>query len=138
LTAALQLFDAGKSTNAEIGNVILENFTPFDDELPLVNVGLNDLNVRFNYIEGPDPIAAYVAESNHVRNGLLLRADMHLLFDLGLLTLSDDLEIHVSKRLVGRNVAIECLHGTKAYLQSALDVRPAPDAIEFHRGEIFC
>src|SRR5262249_10209379 len=156
------LFDAGKSTNAEIGNVILENFTPFDDELPLVNVGLNDLNVRFNYIEGPDPIAAYVgglrsgapvtpfalrdpeaakraastrkvrvgqgefrrllmeaygpvcaftgpqlqetlqaahiqpyvdAESNHVRNGLLLRADMHLLFDLGLLTLSDDLEI---------------------------------------------
>lgn len=206
LMAAFHFFGSEYAANTEIGNVILENFTPFEHPVPLANVGLNDLSVRFVYIDGDDPVAAYVggmrtnaavtqfelrdpeaakraaskrkvrvgqsafrrllmetygsacaftgpqlqetlqaahiqpyvdAESNHVRNGLLLRADIHLLFDLGLLTLTPDLQVQVSKKLKGRDPTIECLHGTKAVLKSDLGVQPSPEAIVFHRAEIF-
>ncbi len=206
LIAALQIFDPDKGAGSEIGNVVLNDFTPFEHPIALGSVGLNDLNVRFNYIEGDDPIAAYVgglragqpathfelrnaeraeraaatrkvrvgqgafrrlligtygavcaftgpqleetlqaahiqpyvdAESNHIRNGLLLRADMHLLFDLGLLTLTSDCRIEVSKKLSGRDPSVECLHGTVATLKSVDGVKPSPPAIEFHRAEVF-
>lgn len=35
-------------------------------------------------------------ETNHVQNGLLLRSDLHTLFDLGLLTVSEDYIVHLS------------------------------------------
>lgn len=37
--------------------------------------------------------------TNHITNGLLLRADLHLLFDLGLVRLNSDLTITISPRL---------------------------------------
>src|SRR5260370_24905456 len=83
-------------------------------------------------------IQPYVdAESNHVRNGLLLRADMHVLFDLGLLTLTPDLRVQVSSKLQGRHPIVENLNGTKAILKNAAAVEPSPEAIDFHRQEGF-
>ena len=205
LLAAFRSFNPEFQLNSQVGNVVLENFTSFEPPVALSNVGLNDLTVRFIYIENDDPIAAYVgglrnstpattfelrdpdaakqavskrkvrvgqnsfrrlllntygevcaftgpqleetlqaahiqpyvdAQSNYVRNGLLRRADVHLLFDLGLLTLDADLRIQVSSKLQGRDPSVESLHGTKAFLKSST-VEPSPDALDFHREEIF-
>ena len=35
-------------------------------------------------------------ESNHVQNGLLLRIDLHKLFDNGLLYIDDEYKVHIS------------------------------------------
>jgi HNH endonuclease len=206
LVGAFRVFDPDVDEHTPIGNVILENFTPFDPPLPLDNVNLKDLTVRFVYLEGPDPIASYVAglrpsaaiapftlrdsglakrvaaarkvrvgqaafrrllidvygpvcaltgpqleetlqaahiqpyvdaESNHLSNGLVLRADMHVLFDLGLVTLTADMHIRVSTALQGRAPLIEALHGTKAKLTSKLGLLPSPEAIGFHAREVF-
>lgn len=205
LLAAFRAFGPEFELNSEIGNVILEKFTQFEPPVALSSVGLDDLTVRFVYIEDDDPIADYVgglrkgapatsftlrdpeaakraarkhkvrvgqgafrrlllgtygkvcaftgpqleetlqaahiqpyvdAESNHVRNGLLLRADMHVLFDLGLLTLDPDLRIQVSSKLKGRDHVVESLHGTKVVLKSST-VEPSPAAIDFHRQQVF-
>jgi putative restriction endonuclease len=206
LLAALVLIAPDFNASNAIGNVILENFTPFQEPVLLSSLGLDDLTVPFVYIASDDPIAAYLgglrtdapaapfllrdpeaakraaakrkvrvgqaafrrllidtyshvcaftgpqleetlqaahiqpyvdAESNHVRNGLLLRADMHVLFDLGLLTLSDDLRIQVSPKLKGRAPDVEGLHGVKAALKNSLAIEPSPAAIAFHRTEIY-
>lgn len=60
LLAAFRAFDPEFELNSEIGNVILENFTPFEPPVALSSVDLRDLPVRFFYIEGDDPIVGYV------------------------------------------------------------------------------
>ena len=40
-------------------------------------------------------------EDNHVENGLLLRADLHTLYDLNLIGIDEELRIHVSSELRG-------------------------------------
>jgi putative restriction endonuclease len=37
--------------------------------------------------------------SNHVQNGLVLRTDIHRLYDAGYVTVTPDLRFHVSQRL---------------------------------------
>lgn len=45
-------------------------------------------------------IQSYVnKDSHHVQNGLLLRADLHLLYDNGLLTVDHDYKVRISKRI---------------------------------------
>lgn len=83
-------------------------------------------------------IQPYVdAQSNHVRNGLLLRADIHVLFDFGLLTLTPDLRIQVSSKLKGRDPVIERLNGATALLKNAITIEPSVEAMAFHRREVF-
>src|SRR5262249_7019744 len=83
-------------------------------------------------------IQPYVdAKSNHVCNGLLLRADMHVLFDLGLITLTPDLRIRVSSKLQGRDAAIEILDGQMASIAMPAGIRPAASALECHMREVF-
>jgi putative restriction endonuclease len=83
-------------------------------------------------------IQPYVdAESNHLSNGLLLRADMHALFDLGLLSLTDDHCVRVSNKLHGRDSVIESLHGIKTNLSNTIGLQPSTAAIEFHSREVF-
>ena len=207
MLAAFRTFHPTISTETEIGNVILENFTSFEEPIPLKNIGLGDLSVQFIYLtEQTDPVAAYIggirsdapvvpfalrdpaaakraaaarkirvgqpafrrllintygpvcafsgvqleetlqaahiqpyvdAESNHVGNGLLLRADMHVLFDLGLLTLTQEFCIQVAGRLKGRDQTVDKLAGTKAKFPNALAIKPSADAIDFHRHNVF-
>lgn len=78
------------------------------------------------------------AGPNEVRNGLLLRADLHNLFDLGYLTVGLDFKVQVSDRIReefenGRHYYE--LHGQplKAIPAQEAD-RPAREFLEWHHG----
>jgi putative restriction endonuclease len=82
-------------------------------------------------------IIPYSGEGGHdVRNGLLLRADFHRLFDAGLVSVTPDLRIRVSKR-----IKEEWFNG-KAYYRlddnplSVIPIhpsmRPDPDRLDWH------
>jgi putative restriction endonuclease len=78
-------------------------------------------------------IEPYVnAGSNHVQNGLLLRVDIHRLFDAGLLTLDDDFTLRISPRL--RSPAYQALNGRRLTLPLDTTARPSVVAIQAHRG----
>ncbi|MFN8013117.1 MAG: HNH endonuclease signature motif containing protein [Dermatophilaceae bacterium] len=67
--------------------------------------------------------------TNAVRNGLLLRADIHTLFDLHLITITGDGTVHVSPALVASEYV--ALHGTRARLPKGL-ARPSTRSLENH------
>ena len=72
-------------------------------------------------------------ETNHVTNGLLLRADLHTLFDLGLITIDTE-----SMTLV---IGPDLLQGSYKEL-AGIDIRPAQSpreqpskqALDYHRS----
>jgi len=76
-----------------------------------------------------------------VSNGLLLRADLHLLFDDGYLTLSNDLRVEVSGRIReqfenGRDYYR--FHGQPAaVVPRSGHERPAPDFLRWHQENVF-
>ena len=71
--------------------------------------------------------------TNHVTNGLLLRADLHTLFDLGLLTIdSATMTARFSKSL--RMSHYSPLHGTALYIPHNEDQRPNVEALDWHRS----
>lgn len=71
-------------------------------------------------------------ETNHVSNGLLLRADIHTLFDLGLLAVyPDSLEVGVAKALTGSEY--ETLEGTPLKIPSDEAARPSAKALQEHK-----
>jgi putative restriction endonuclease len=82
-------------------------------------------------------IVPFAREGEHdVRNGLLLRADFHRLFDVGLVSVTPDLKIRVSPRIR------EAWFNGKAYyrldsqplsvLPDRMELRPDPDRLEWH------
>lgn len=69
------------------------------------------------------------AQSNVTRNGLLLRADLHTLFDLNLIAIEPrTLSVHLSQRLLDTTYA--ALHMTPITLPTALDDSPDRNALE--------
>jgi hypothetical protein len=69
--------------------------------------------------------------TNHVTNGLLLRADLHTLFDLGLLRVNpNSLEISVSPALKDSNYW--SLEGTSLFLPQKPSQRPSSAALAAH------
>ncbi|EKO3497117.1 HNH endonuclease [Vibrio fluvialis] len=77
-------------------------------------------------------IVPYQGEStNVVENGLLLRADIHTLFDLGLISISpQEHKVQVSERLVGTEYDI--------YQGKSLDIKRVSDeALEFHMSTLY-
>lgn len=73
-------------------------------------------------------------ETNHVTNGLLLRADMHTLFDLGLICIGEDMRIIVAKRLTGTDY--DQLSGQLLILPEMTADRPNGPAIQWHRETV--
>jgi putative restriction endonuclease len=71
-------------------------------------------------------------QTNQVNNGLLLRADIHTLFDLGLLTIGDDLSVVVSNKL--SDSVYQALHGKLIALPTEENARPSLEAIRWHRS----
>jgi predicted restriction endonuclease len=70
-------------------------------------------------------------KTNTVANGLLLRADIHTLFDLGLISIApDDRKIKVSKSLAGSIYAR--LNGKKLKDPKMSNARPSKAALEAH------
>lgn len=71
-------------------------------------------------------------ETNHVTNGLLLRADIHTLFDLGKITVDEEsLEIRVDPTLMGTDY--QDLGGNRLKLPSDPLLRPSATALRDHR-----
>ena len=84
-------------------------------------------------------IRPYAKNGPHeIRNGLLLRSDLHNLFDLGYLTVTLDYRVQVSRRIReefqnGRHYY--ALHGQPlSVLPQHEPARPAPEFLEWHHG----
>ncbi|MCV9944914.1 HNH endonuclease [Rhizobium sp. BT-175] len=75
------------------------------------------------------------ARSDHPQNGLCLRADLHHLFDGGMITIGADMRLQVSSRLVGSSY--EGLGGQRVRLPSAPADHPSPTALHFHRTDVY-
>lgn len=74
-------------------------------------------------------------ETNRVDNGLLLRADLHTLFDLGLLSVNAaTMVVEVSMQLSGTEYA--ALHGRALTLPAVANNRPSLTALEWHRENV--
>jgi len=73
-------------------------------------------------------------DTNHVSNGILLRADLHTLFDLLLLTIDAKSSCAlVSPRLQGSEYWR--FHGKKIRLPVRAEFRPSKDALDEHRRQ---
>lgn len=74
-------------------------------------------------------IVPYMGEkTNHVTNGILLRADIHTLFDLGLLGINQNYEVVISSSL--KNTEYEDYNGRKLRLPSSSSERPSLSALK--------
>lgn len=72
--------------------------------------------------------------TNHPQNGILLRSDLHILFDLGLITIEDDYTIKVDETLQATCYAR--LHGKKMQLPKTPAHRPSRIALSWHRKNV--
>ncbi|HSK47006.1 MAG TPA: HNH endonuclease [Coriobacteriia bacterium] len=70
-------------------------------------------------------------QTNHPTNGLLLRADMHDLFDLGLLAVDSSMRLLVSEDLAGTQY--EQYTSQPLCLPREAELRPNEEALEKHR-----
>jgi putative restriction endonuclease len=86
-------------------------------------------------------IRSYANDGPHdVRNGILLRADLHRLFDKGYVTVTPDLRIEVSPRLradYSNGRSYYPLHGTRLRLPAAPADQPAREFIEWHNQNVY-
>jgi len=84
-------------------------------------------------------IKPYADGGEHrIDNGLLLRRDLHTLFDSGYVTVSPDLRFEVSRRLKedfenGRDYY--ALHGRELWLPGVVEARPREEWLAWHREE---
>jgi predicted RNA-binding protein with PUA-like domain len=70
-------------------------------------------------------------QTNHVTNGLLLRADLHVLFDLGLLRVDpESLTVELDPSLRGSPYTE--LSGRKLRLPASIEQRPSIEALAWH------
>jgi putative restriction endonuclease len=77
---------------------------------------------------------------NEVNNGLLLRIDMHKLFDRGYLTVTPKLVIEVSRRIkeeFDNGEYYFAFHGKKIYLPQRFIDQPSPDFLTWHNEKKF-
>jgi hypothetical protein len=72
-------------------------------------------------------------ETNDVRNGLLLRADIHTLFDLGAVMIGEDGKVRLAETL--RNSEYRALEGKLMRSPEDPADRPSEKALAWHRGE---
>jgi len=75
-----------------------------------------------------------------VQNGLLLRSDLHILFDKGFMTLTTKLDIEVSRRIkeeFDNGEYYYTLHGKKMRQPAHIDDRPEKEFITWHNENKF-
>jgi putative restriction endonuclease len=73
---------------------------------------------------------------NKISNGLLLRSDIHKLFDLGYITVTSNYNVEVSKRIkeeYHNGKEYYALHGSKLRILPSANIEcPSPEFIEWH------
>ncbi|MBB5349424.1 HNH endonuclease [Desulfoprunum benzoelyticum] len=82
-------------------------------------------------------IVPYSGTGEHdVRNGLLLRADFHRLFDVGLVSVTSDLEIRISPRIreewFNGKIYYRLDHKPLSVVPATPSMRPDPDLLDWH------
>lgn len=78
-------------------------------------------------------IKPYMGEhSNIASNGILLRADIHTLFDLGLLSIDEQYNVILADRIES-STAYRGFHGARINLPSRLDDQPDHEFLRSHR-----
>ncbi len=86
-------------------------------------------------------IRSFSEEGPHeVRNGLLLRADLHRLFDQGYLTVTPDHRLEVSRRLredYHNGRSYYPLHGAELRVPTRVEERPALEYVQWHNEHVF-
>jgi HNH endonuclease len=86
-------------------------------------------------------IRSYAKNGPHeIRNGLLLRADLHRLFDWGYVTVTPELRLEVSARLreeFHNGRSYYPLHGSQLQVPSASSHRPDQSFLEWHNQNLF-
>jgi len=78
--------------------------------------------------------------SNHPQNGLLLRTDLHRLFDDGYVTVTPQLRLEVSGRLreeFDNGKAYYALHGKPILLPDDPTLRPSAAALTWHNEHVY-
>lgn len=78
---------------------------------------------------------------NQIQNGILLRSDIHILFDEGYLTIAPDFRVEVSKRLkedFGNGKIYYQYHGQKlCVIPQNVDELPAKDYLSWHNENVY-
>ena len=87
-------------------------------------------------------IKPYSQDGPHsTKNGLLLRKDLHALFDRGYITLNEDLRIEVSKRIkedYGNGREYYAFHGKNlAVMPDSIEERPSRQFLAWHNESVF-
>jgi putative restriction endonuclease len=86
-------------------------------------------------------IRAYAKDGPHeVRNGILLRADLHRLFDKGYITITPELRLEVSQRLradYSNGRSYYPLHGARLRPPASQDDSPASEFIQWHNEHVY-
>jgi putative restriction endonuclease len=87
-------------------------------------------------------IIPYSGEGGHdVRNGLLLRADFHRLFDAGLVSITPNLRVRVSKRIkeewFNGKVYYRLDNSPLSIIPVDPSMRPDPDRLDWHYRNVF-
>ncbi len=82
-------------------------------------------------------IVPYSGEGGHdVRNGLLLRADFHRLFDAGLVSVTPDLRVKISQRIREKwfngKVYYQLDNSPLSVVPTHPSLRPDPDRLDWH------
>lgn len=78
--------------------------------------------------------------SNHVQNGLVMRTDLHRLYDGGYLTVTPNLRIEVSHRLkdeFDNGRTYYALAGQRIQVPPDPQLRPSTKALEWHADHVF-
>jgi putative restriction endonuclease len=78
--------------------------------------------------------------AHDIRNGVLLRSDVHRLFDKGYITVTPEHRVEASSRMRddfndGENYMR--LHGGLVWVPESADLRPDPDTLRWHNENVF-
>ena len=78
--------------------------------------------------------------THHIRNGILMRSDVHRLYDLGLVTVESDLTFRVSKSIerdYSNGKMYYVLDGKKIATPARPEHRPDSEALDWHATSVF-
>ena len=79
-------------------------------------------------------------QDNFVQNGLLLRSDVHRLFDAGYVTVTPELRVEASRRMkddFNDGDTYLALHGSPVRVPDEAGLRPDPEALRWHNEQRF-
>jgi putative restriction endonuclease len=79
-------------------------------------------------------------KTHEVRNGLLLRSDVHRLFDAGYITVTPEYRVEASSRMrddFNDGESYMRMHGSSILLPASRDLHPDPAALRWHNDHCF-